>query len=78
MPGDPKLYVLEGKKSAYMFCSLYCAFLFVGDNIAAGCVKDKIIPFLKSKGRLKFDQNVVVNHLIEKGKPQFKLSYNRF
>ena len=45
-------------------------FFFVGEKVAADYFKDDIIPLLKIKSRLKFDQDVVLDHVREKGKPR--------
>ena len=58
-----------------VFCSLSYAFLFVGDKISADFFKDESTSSFKSNERLKFVQYVAMNHIIEKGKPQRKISY---
>ena len=51
-----------------MFCSFSWAFFFVGDKVSIDHFKDEIITSLKSNNRLKFSQDVAINHLIDKGK----------
>ena len=51
------------------------SFYFIGDKIAADCFKDEITPSLKSNDRLKFSQDVLLNHVIDKVKPRYKTSY---
>ena len=58
-----------------MFCSLSYVFFFIGDKIDADHFKDKITPSLNSDDRLKLDQDVVMDLVREKVKPQCKLSY---
>ena len=58
-----------------MFCSLSSEFYFIGDKIAADCFKDETTPSLQSKDRLKFNQDVALNHIREKLKLQSKLSF---
>ena len=50
-----------------MLCSLSYSFYFVGDKIDDDCFKDEITPSLKSNDRLKFFQDVAMNHLRYKG-----------
>ena len=47
----------------------------IGDKISADHFKDEIAPSLKANNRLKFDQDVALNHVREKGKPRRKPSY---
>ena len=61
-----------------MFCSLLYAFHFVGDKIASDSFKDETTPLLKSNDRLRFSQDVAMNNVKEKGKPQCKLPYKLF
>ena len=61
-----------------MLFSLSYAFYFVGNKTAADRFKDEITPLIKSNRRLKFAQDVAMNHVREKGKPLCKLSYTLF
>ena len=63
----PKLYVLQGNKSAWLFWSLSSAFFLIGDKIAI-VLKDENIPSLKENGRLRFSTEVTVLHAREKVK----------
>ena len=67
VPGGPKLYVLQGRKSCCVLFSLSYYFNFFGGKISAGCFKDEITPSLKSNNRLKFYQDVAMNRAREKG-----------
>ena len=58
-----------------MFCALSYKFIFIGDKISANILKYEITPSLKANGRLRFAQNVALNRVREKGKPQWKISY---
>ena len=58
-----------------MFCSLLFVLFFTDDKIATDYLKVEIKPSLKSKNGLKFTQAVALNHVREKVKPIFKLSY---
>ena len=40
--------------------------------------KDEITPWLKTNGRFKVARDVVLNHVTDKVKPQYKLSSNVF
>ena len=52
-------------------CYVYfILFLFVGDKVSVGQLKNYIIPSLKSQERLKFDQDAALNSVIEKEKQQ--------
>ena len=53
-----------------MFCSLSFEFYFIGDKIAANGFKYEISPLLKVNDRIVFSQDVVLNNVREKGKPQ--------
>ena len=53
-------------------------FFFVDDKVAADPFKDEIIPLLKENDGLNFAQDVKMNHVREKVKPQCKLSYKLF
>ena len=53
-----------------MLCSLSSECYFIGNIIGTDC--------LKANGMLKFPQNVALDHLREKIKPQCKLSYKLF
>ena len=53
-----------------MLYSLSSIFFFIGDKISADSLKDEITPSLKANDRLKFDQDVAFNCVIEKGKPR--------
>ena len=75
-PGAHKLYFLRGECCLCVFFS--SSFYFVGDKNSADCFKDDIKSSLKANGRFKFSPNVSVNHVIEKGKPQFKILYKVF
>ena len=59
----PKLYVLQENKSTCVFCSLSSAFYFIGDKIAADNFIREITPSLKAEDRLKFSQDVALNHV---------------
>ena len=69
------MYVLQENNSACVLCSFSTALFFIGDKTAADSFKDGNTTSLKANGRIKFSQDVVLNHLREKGKPQFKLLY---
>ena len=56
-------------------CHLH--FYFVGGKISDGIFKDENTPSLKSNDRLKFSQDVALNRVGGKWKPQW-LSYNVF
>ena len=51
-----------------MICSLSSAFYFIGDKISADCFGDNNTLSLKENDRLKFTQDLALNHVIEKGK----------
>ena len=53
-------------------------FYLVVDKVDADYFKDEITPFLKTNDRIKFDQYVAMNHVIEKGNPRCKLLYKLF
>ena len=57
-----------------MFCSLSYFVVVVADEIATDCFKGEITPSFKANYRLKFAQNVAMNHVKEKRKPQYKIS----
>ena len=61
-----------------MFCSLSSVFYSIGDKIDADCFKYEIIPLVKANDRIKFDQDVTLNHVREKVKPRCKLLYKLF
>ena len=61
-------HVKKGGGLCFMFIAI-CIF-FAGDRISAGTFKDAIIPPLKANYRLKFDQDIAMNHAREKGKPR--------
>ena len=67
---DPKLFVLRLNKSSCVLCSLSSALFFIGDNISADRFKDEITSSLKANYRLKFAQDMELNCVREKGKPQ--------
>ena len=48
---------------------IFFSFFFVGYKISADYFKDEITLSIKSNDRLKFDQDVTMNHMREKGKP---------
>ena len=75
VPDAPKLYVLHKKKDSCVLSSFLSELFFIGDKIAVDCLKDEITPSLKSNERLKFAQDVALNNVREKVKPQCKLSY---
>ena len=68
--GTPKFYVFQESKSACVFCSLSYTFFFVDDKISSAHFKDRIIPSLNAKDRLKFAQDVEIKNEREKGKSQ--------
>ena len=55
--------------------SLSSVFYFIGDKIAADIFEYEITPSLKANDGIKFSQDLILNHVIDKGKPQCKLSY---
>ena len=59
-----------------MLCSFSYAFFFIGDKITADRFKDEITPSLRANYRLKFAQDVALNHAVGKRKPQYKIFYN--
>ena len=61
-----------------MFCSLSSVFYFVGDKNVADRFKYEITPSIKSNERLKFDHNISMNYVKEKGKPPYKILYKVF
>ena len=63
VPDAPKLYVLQENNIAYVFSSLFFAFYFIGDKIAADSFEDKITPLLKENDKIKLPQYVTMNHL---------------
>ena len=52
-----------------MLFSLSYTLLFIGDKISADRFEDEITPSLKANYRLKFAQDVELNHAREEGKP---------
>ena len=54
--------------STCVICSFLCELLFIGDKIADDSFKDEITTSLKVNDGLKFDQNVALAHVREKGK----------
>ena len=60
-----------------LVCSVHfnVIFFFVDEKVAADPFKDEVIPLLKENDRLNFAQDVKMNRVREKGKPQCKLSY---
>ena len=72
------MYVLQEINSDCVLCSLTYLFLFVGNKSSADNFKDAIKTFLKESYRLKNSKCMTMNHVTEKVKPQFKLSYNIF
>ena len=72
------MYIYQERKSAFVLYSLLSAFFFIGDKITCGHFKDAIIPSLEPNDRLNFSQEVAMNHVREKVKPQCKLSYKVF
>ena len=58
-----------------MFYSLLSVLFFIGDKISSDRLKDEIIPSIKENDRPKLSQDVALNHVREKLKPQCKLSY---
>ena len=52
-----------------MLCSLSSEFYFIGDKSYVDNLKDEITPSLQANDRLKFSQNVALNHVREKIKP---------
>ena len=63
VPDAPKLYHLRENKSSCVFCSFSSAFYFIGDKHSADRFKGEIIPPLKANDRLKFAQDVALNHV---------------
>ena len=78
LPGDPRLYVLQINDSVCVLCSLSSAFYFIGDKFSVDIFNDEITPSLKENAGVKFDQYMALNHIREKVKPQYKLSYKVF
>ena len=78
IPGATKLYIFLKNKSACVLYSFPYVFLFVGENVPAYHFKDNILPLIKSKGRLKFNQDVALNYVIENRKSPRKLPYKLF
>ena len=74
-PDATKLYILQENKSVCAFCSLLYALLLICDKISADHFKDEMTPLIKSNDGLKFSQYMEFNHVIEKGKPLWKISY---
>ena len=72
------MYVLHGNRSYCEFYSFSSVFYFIGDKISANCFKDEITSSLKTNDGLKFSQDVVFNHVREKGNPQCKILYTVF
>ena len=59
------------RKERFIVCSVnFHLQYFVGGNVAADCLKNDIIPLIKAKEGLKFDQYVKMNHVRRKGKLQ--------
>ena len=58
-----------------MLYSLSYSFYLIGGKISADHFKDGITPSLKANDKLKFAQDVALNHVIDKGKLLYKLSY---
>ena len=58
-----------------MFCTLFDELYFIDDEIAADRFKDEITPSLKENDRIKFAQDMALNHVREKGKPRRNISY---
>ena len=52
-----------------------CVFLFVDDKVTVDFFKDEIRTFIKAKYRLKFFQDLVMNHVSDQVKPRFKIQY---
>ena len=69
VPDDPKLYVLQENKIAFVFCSFSSVIYFIGDKITVDHFKDEITPSLELYDRLKFAQDVAMNCVTEKIKP---------
>ena len=61
-------------------CVLFisCAFFFVGNKVATDHFKDENIPPLKESYRLKFSDDVEINHVRWKEKSRCKISYKLF
>ena len=67
-----------GKKECLcVMCIVICIFLFWRGSFSDH-FKDDISPSLKSHDRLKFDQDVAINNVREKCKPQCKISIKLF
>ena len=58
-----------------MFCSLSSVFYFIGDKIDVDHFKDEITPSLEVNDGFNFSQNVAFDHVRDKSKPLYKLSY---
>ena len=63
-----QICMFTGNNSACVFCSFSYSFYFIGDKRFAGYFKDEIRPSLKANDRLKFSQDVALDHVREKGK----------
>ena len=72
--GALKLYLIQEINSVCVLLISIWIF-FVGEKVVADCFKYDIITLLKSKYRIKFVQDVALNHVIEKGNPRFKIVY---
>ena len=66
LSGAPKLYVLQENNSACVLFSLSTVFDLIGDKISVDCFKDAITPSLKANVRIKFAQDMAMNHVREK------------
>ena len=66
VPDAPMLYDLQKNNIDCVLCSFSSVFYFIGDKIAAYCLKNEITPSLKANDRLKFAQYVTLHHVIEK------------
>ena len=67
VPSDLSLYVSQEINNACVLFSFSSVFCFV--KIVAYYFKDKIIPSLKAKDKLKFAQYVTLNFVREKVQP---------
>ena len=70
LPRDTQLCFLKYIKIDCVFCSVSYTYSFVDDKISVDCFKDDIIPSLKANYKHKFSQDVEMNHVRYKGRPQ--------
>ena len=61
-------YIFQVINGTFVFCFLYSLSFFVVDKTTADCFKYAITPSLKINNRLKFYQNMAMDHVIDKVK----------